>query len=145
LQCQQVPPIGPNFHFSNFTIKLIFDYLTVRFSRIRIGDLEKSQPFGEEDSVPQGSSLGPLLFAAFIDDLAKLLSQCPGIGFKFYADDLVNYAIHKSADSIIIDLLNSTLSVIHGWSLINLISITTDKTVAMFFQKSMNHLLKDPL
>jgi len=125
--------LSSKFSFCQFTIKLVFDYLSGRFSRIRMGDF-KSQPFEEVNSVPQGSSLGPLFFAAFIDYLADLLTKF-GIGFKFYADDL---AIHTADASIevINDRLNEALASIRDWSLKNLISINTSKIEAMFFQKN---------
>jgi len=103
-----VDPYASKFSFCYITIKIISDCLT---GRLICGEY-KSQSFAEVNSVPQGSSLGPLLFAVFIDDIAKLQSQFPGTGFKFYAEDVVIYAYHKSTDSII-DLLNSTLFIVH--------------------------------
>jgi len=125
--------LSSKFSFCRFSIKLVFDYLLGRFGRIRIAEF-KSQPFEEVNSVPKGSSLGTLFFAAFIDDLPDLLTKSVEIGFKFYADDL---ALHTAETPIevITARLNEALAIIQDWSLKNLISINTSKTEAMFFQK----------
>jgi len=47
----------------------------------------------------------------------------------------VIYCQHKSAD-VISSTLNSALKSIHDWSILNLISINTDKTKFMLFRKS---------
>jgi len=55
--------------------------------------------------------------------------------FLLYVDDLVINFQHQDP-VIIIKTLNRTLSRIHDWSLANLISIHTKKTVFMFLRKS---------
>jgi len=47
-----------------------------------------SQPNEMETGVPQGSSLGPLLYSIFIADLPQICSDCQ---IHLYADDTVIY------------------------------------------------------
>jgi ribonucleases P/MRP protein subunit RPP40 len=63
-------------------VKWIESFLTGRKQRVLIGD-HSSEWEVVTSSVPQGSVLGPLLFAIFINDLPdKIKNEC-----RLYADD----------------------------------------------------------
>jgi len=110
-------------------VKVVNNFLHERTFNLKIGGfISKSYP--QANSVPQGSVLGRLLFAAFINDLSESLE----IPFLLYADDLVLYFQDINID-VILSKLNSTLSRVHDWSMRNQISINVDKTEFMIFLK----------
>ena len=78
-------------------VRLIFDYLTNRKQRTKIGcrySSGKELHFG----VPQGSSLGPLLFTLYLFDLLLLASN---IGMVSYADDTTLFTFGENINSTI--------------------------------------------
>jgi len=80
--------------YENLT-KLLNNYLSNRFFQIKYCNA-KSEGFLEANSVRQGSSLEPLLFSAFINDIAEVIT----VPFKLYADDLATY-FHSTDTEII--------------------------------------------
>ena len=78
------------YHVSNNFIKWLFGYL---YDRHQTGTDENgnSGPWNQISSrVLQGSILGPLLFALYINDLPESLSSS---NFMFYADDNQNHCL----------------------------------------------------
>ena len=98
-----------NIGLSPKLIKWFKSYLTGRSFIVKANNVRSSKGYIYK-GVPQGSSLEPLLFALFINDLPTL---CDHLGVKtlLYADDVKLYRlINKFDDSRIlqagIDLLN---------------------------------------
>jgi len=110
------------FSLPPYLVKLLDSYLSDRTFRLKFGDFS-SKEFSDVNSVPQGSSLGPLLFSAFINDISRVID----IPFLLYADDPVIYFQNQDL-TVITQKLNEALQRIHEWSLDNLISVNTDKT-----------------
>lgn len=119
-----------NFKLNPHYDKLIRSYLSDRKFQIKNGK-NISDFFNDEGSVPQGSSLGPLLFAAFINDIGSSLN----LPFFLYADDLVMYKSGSDPKEIV-DSLTENLAKLHDWCSNNLLTISTDKTKWLFFHKS---------
>ena len=111
-------------------LELLKSYLSKRTQKVR-WMFSSSIPVAS--GVPQGSLLGPLLFLIFINDLPDSL-QC----FEPYlcADDAKFLSVNTNKV-----LIETDLSLICNWSLLNMINFNVDKCVAMTFSRSSS--LKD--
>ena len=86
------------------------DYLFNRTQTVRFSDvLSKATPITH--GVPQGSTLGPLLFAILINDLDQILKETR---ILLYADDTVIYYLGKNYLTIQ-DTLNAELDRVLKW------------------------------
>ena len=96
-------------------------YLTYRTQQVRIGP-RLSRTIFPESGAPQGSHLGPLLFALFINDLCTVLIDSE---FLFYADDLKIYrSISSNHDA---DALQRDLTRIRSWCDRNAMTLNVNK------------------
>jgi hypothetical protein len=78
--------------------------------------------------VPQGSSLGPLLFTAYVAPIANII-HAHGLYYHHYADDLLIYApIHPSDLSTSIDQISACLAEVRDWFLLNHMLLNPSKT-----------------
>lgn len=109
-------------------------YLTARTQSIKIG-ATLSRPIQSCSGVPQGSHLGPLLFALFINDLCDDLEDCD---FLLFADDLKIFKkISSPSDAASLDV---NLQRIWSWCERNAMSLNVDKCVAITFsRRSVNN------
>ena len=93
--------------------------------------------FGKEISDPcliisgvrQGSNLGPLLFALFVNDLPIVLERCQ---IPMYADDKVMYFTASNAQEIS-STLTSELAKANDWLVDNSLFIYQGKTECVLF------------
>ena len=82
--------------------------------------------------VPQGSTLGSLLFLIYINDL----HQATKLNVKLFADDAVLSLSNKSSKSLEFDI-NSELVKVENWMRINKLTINYKKTNYMILTKKI--------
>ena len=82
------------------SLKLLFSYLKKRKQRVRLNNTYSDILFG----VPQGSTLGPLLFNIFLCDLFWFLDDIPVVN---YADDNTSYCTGLKISDVLTKLENA--------------------------------------
>ena len=121
-------------------VKWTQSYLTNRFQRVKVNG-KLSKRFEALSGVPQGSILGPFLFALSIDSLQPKFSNSI---FVKYADDVcVLHFVRQHND----DHLTEEFSHIFTWCNHNGLCLNTSKTKLMNFQTKQSidfHPLFDP-
>ena len=90
--------------------------------------------------VPQGSTLGPLLFNLYINDMSKSTNNLQYIHF---ADDTTVYISNDSPD-FLCHTLNSELCKLDQWLQSNRLSLNLDKTCYMIFS-NRNKSITNPV
>lgn len=117
-----------SFGFSVDLVMLFESYLVGRRQFVSLNGFN-SVVFPTSSGVPQGTVLGPLLFNLFIDDIFKVITvSCLG-----YADDLKIY--HQVTNFQDCQLLQSNLSSLDQWCLMNKLYLNVDKCLVMSFTK----------
>lgn len=102
----------------------IRSYLINRSQRVVVGGVESCR--GEVSSgVPQGTILAPLLFIAFINDLATIFQ--PSVKVSLYADD-TNVVVAGSSESDLVHNCNEASRAFAAWCSSNALDINVDKT-----------------
>lgn len=103
-------------------------YLHCRSQRVYVNGCV-SQSLIMEKGVPQGSSLGPLLFSLFINDLPLTCSDCC---IHLYADDTVIYTSNKSVSKIQ-SSLQTNFNTIQLWFQFNHLLLNKKKSYSILF------------
>ena len=104
------------------SLKLLHDYLTHRFQRVRINSNYSSwrEIF---IGVPQGSILGPMIFNIYLSDLFLFASKS---NIANYADDNSPYACKKDINSVIAQLEEDS-NLLLKWCSNNALKANPDK------------------
>ena len=118
-------------------VKWFDSYLTCRSFKVKVNNTY-SEPGFIYKGVPQGSSLGTLLFTIFIDDLPTLCENL-GVQILLYADDIKLYkVIHKSEDS---RTLQAALNIVSLWASNNRMVINKNKTKSVTFTRKTQYIV----
>ena len=108
--------------------KWIQSYLSNRKQFVSIGE-KSSEILNTKMGVPQGSTLGPLLFILYINDMSNTINNMKIVHF---ADDSTLHIPFEKADNIS-PQINVQLTNINGWLTANKLHLNTGKTKYMIF------------
>ena len=118
------------------TLNWFMNYLSNRYQFVSMNNASSSF-LRIECGVPQGSTLGPILFILYINDLPRVSTKQK---FLLYADD--TNILHENTDAnAIIKTINMEMQKIMEWLKSNKLHINVNKTVTMLFntrQKRVN-------
>ena len=115
-----------NYGFSNSAAKLLTDYFKNRKIQTKVGDTY-SDFISLILGVPQGSILGPLLFAIFINDIYIMLDAL----VKLFADDTTIILAHNDLKTLLTQF-KLVLLQLNEWCKHNKLYINWAKTFNMF-------------
>ena len=110
------------------SLQWVKDYLRNR-SQTTLANGVKSESLQIKQGVPQGSTLGPLFYILYANDLANTIRESKSI---FYADDTVIYITKKDLRQAL-EAVQKDLRNMGQWCKANGIHINTDKTKFMLF------------
>ena len=106
-------------------------YLSNRFRQVKIDDV-KSDLKNISYGVPQGSTLGPLLFLLYTNDLPNVSSK---INFRMFADDTNIFFSHKDP-AVVENVMNSELKRVLNYCATNKLSVNYKKTHYMIIKSN---------
>jgi hypothetical protein len=107
-------------------------YLSYRTQSVRLGN-HSSSSVSLFSGVPQGSVLGPLLFAIYTSPIAHICSTY-SVNQRQYADDTQLFiALSPSNFTGLISNLENCLSTLHSWFCLNGLALNPDKSDAILF------------
>ena len=125
------------YNFSPMSVKWFDSYLSNRKHIVNTSSFT-SQPAEVKYGVPQGSTLGPLLFIIYVNDLLKSVQNGNFENIIMYADDTVLYATHTDPNMCIKNC-QGLLDGLSTWCQENKLTINTTKTKHMFVGRRKEH------
>ena len=115
------------------------DYLVNRYQYVKIGNVE-SDLLRITCGIPQGSTLGPLLFTLYINDMPNCSNK---LSYRIFADD-TNVFYSNSSINEIKRVMNEELNHIFQYCMINKLSINYNKANYMLLKppnKKTRHII----
>lgn len=114
--------------FNDSVNLLLTNYLSCRQQTTTINGIVSDQA-KMSCGVPQGSTLGPLLFIFYINDLSEYITN---VNVKLYTDDTVFY-INAADINTAISTMNIAAAKISKWCSFNKLTINALKSKCMLF------------
>ena len=118
--------------FSKSCINWFKSYLSNRSQMTKCDTLYLSSPKAVTIGVPQGSTLGPLLFILYVNDLCHI-KHLFNVELKMYADDTVVYAQGGTVAEVQ-QTLQSCMDYVYEWCIQNRLYMNMKKTKTMWFE-----------
>ena len=125
-----------HFGITDTILQWISSYLTNRSQWVivcsELGNMAESSRKPLEQGIPQGSTLGHILFNLFVS--LGGICQAQGIKFAGYADDIQNYMSFRPLTSSLepqitcISKLESCLADVRSWMQVNFLKLNESKT-----------------
>ena len=125
------------YNFSAHSVNWFRSYLANRKHVVR-NNANVSKLSKVSYGVPQGSTLGPLLFILYVNDLLSFIGKSEHRGVLMYADDTVLYATDQDPKNSITEA-QSLLTILVNWCRLNKLTINTSKTKHMFIPRNKIH------
>ena len=123
------------YNFSKKSVKWFRSYLSNRRHIVRTNE-NMSKPSQVKYGVPQGSTLGPLLFMLYVNDLLIYMGSAETRGILMYADDTVLYVTDPNPRDSVLGC-QILLSRLVDWCKINKL------TINIIFQKRSTCLFQE--
>lgn len=120
-----------DFGISGTALAWLRSFVTGRSQYVAVG-IERSETTALSSGVPQGSILGPLLFALYVSPIDDIVLQC-GLRYHQYADDLMLYFALVPSMFTDLSLIVSCTEAVSSWFLENSLLLNADKTEAVIF------------
>ncbi|KAI5754616.1 hypothetical protein M8J77_010061 [Diaphorina citri] len=124
------------FGINGYILKYLYNFLLNREITVKCNG-ELSNKFTLQNGIPQGSSLSPLLFIVFMNDIFDVIK--PPLKRTLFIDDLLIIGRSKDLD-LLLQRFQHTLDEIHKWSDLNGTIFSTDpgKSVCIDFNRLRN-------
>ena len=122
--------------FSDKLINILQSYLFNRTGFVVV-DYTKSLPLYPTSGVPQGSTLGPLLFLLYINDIVSCISSDK----LLFADDLKIYRNVSSPEDC--SCLQSDIESINDWCIQNRLKLNLAKTTVITYTRKQQPVIFD--
>ena len=120
------------FGLTGCALDWIRSYLDARSTFVRWKQ-HSSKAFPLDTGVPQGSSLGPLLFSLYVAPLSAVINSF-GVSHHQYADDTQIYITVSRSDVLDkVDLLQNCTSGVHSWLQMNGLQLNPTKSEVIQF------------
>ena len=122
------------YNFSELSVQWFKSYLSDRLHIVQTNS-DQSKPSLVPYGVPQGSTLGPLLFILYVNDIFNALSTAPEKDILMYADDTVLYSMDRDPRNSLA-MTQGLVAELSSWCKRNKLTINTVKTKHMFIPRT---------